>query len=146
MKILRVACIPGHRAGGMARYIHMVSDLLRDQGHEVHHAFAPEIHRGAKGRGYFDRFLTTYRAAKAVKRMIEEGKHFDVVDIHEPAAAYYAWMRRRNRALPPLLVSVYGLEVRSHQARLDYLYKKGLPRTLKAGCLHCPSFGRPITH
>jgi Glycosyltransferase Family 4 len=127
LSIARVACIPGHRAGGMARYIHMVSDRLRDEGHSVEHIFAPDIHRDAKSYGYFDRFLTTYRAARAVERLVAAGKKFDVVDIHEPIAAFYAWKRRRNRSLPPLLVSVYGLEVRSRLARLEYLKKKGLP-------------------
>ncbi len=131
MNILRVACIPGHRAGGMARYIHMVSDQLQQAGHTVEHVFSPDVHRNAKSLGYLDRFLTTYRAERAIRKLIVSGKRYDVVDIHEPIAAYYAWKRRRNPALPPLLVSVYGLEVRSHLARLDYLKKKGLPINLK---------------
>lgn len=111
----------------MARYIHMVSDELREQGHEVEHIFAPEIHRNAKSRGYLDRFLTPLRVERAIRERIKSGKTYDLVDIHEPIAAYYAWKRKRNRQLPPLLVSVYGLECRSHLARLDYLKRKNRP-------------------
>ncbi len=127
VRILRAACIPGHRAGGMARYIHMVSDQLLEQGHVVEHIFAPEIHRNAKSRGYLDRFLTTLRVERAIREKLATGEVYDVVDIHEPIAAYYAWKRRRNRRLPPLLVSVYGLECRSRLARLDYLKQKNKP-------------------
>jgi len=116
----------------MARYIHNVSDKLRDEGHVVEHVFAPDMNAtSSKSYGYLDRFLTTYRAAQAVQRILASGREYDVVDIHEPIAAFYAWKRSRNRSLPPLIVSVYGLEARSHLARQDYLRNKGIKIDLR---------------
>jgi hypothetical protein len=41
MKILRVADVPDHRAGGMARMMHFSADALRADGHEVDFSSAP---------------------------------------------------------------------------------------------------------
>ncbi len=126
MRILRVADISDNRTGGMARYIHFVSDELRAAGHTVDHVFADGL-RSGRPAGRAERFIAPVRVVRAVRERQRHGPRYDVVEVHEPIAAGYALARMGSRRLPPLLVSVYGLEHRGHQARLRYCRQKGRP-------------------
>ncbi|MDB5311167.1 MAG: hypothetical protein JWO38_5369 [Gemmataceae bacterium] len=131
MRILRVANIPDNRTGGMSRYIHFVSDELRAAGHTVDHLFEDGL-RTHGGGGPLARFVAPVRAAREVLSRTRRGQWYDVVEMHEPLAAPYAAAREWSRALPPLLVSVYALEARSHEARLGYDRAKGQPVSVRS--------------
>jgi glycosyltransferase involved in cell wall biosynthesis len=110
----------------MARYIHSVSDLLRDDGHRVDHVFADELDLPVRPGALRGRFEYHRRAVTAVERRLGDGPPIDVVEIHEPIAAGYAWCRRRDPSRwPPLVISVYALEARSFSRRLDCAAMRG---------------------
>ena len=127
LKILRIADIPDNRTGGMSRYIHFVSDELLAAGHTVDHVFAQDLRANSPDWGLLSRFITPLRVVRAVRARLRAGNRYDVIEVHEPSAAAYALARRGSRLLPPLLVSVYALEARGHQARLRYTRVKGRP-------------------
>jgi glycosyltransferase involved in cell wall biosynthesis len=124
VNILRIADVPNDRTGGMSRYIQFVTAELRAAGHCVDLVFAEELRPFFTGR--LRRFATPARAVRLAWSRIKSGERYDVVEIHEPLAAAYAAVRRVTRSFPPLLVSVYALETRAHQTRLDYARSKGL--------------------
>jgi glycosyltransferase involved in cell wall biosynthesis len=70
------------------------------------------------------RFLAPYRVLRWIHARRDQ---FDVVELHEPLAAPYAFARRWIRSLPPLVVLSHGLEERGHLATLDYRRAKKLP-------------------
>lgn len=126
LRILRIADIPNTRAGGMARYIHGVSDILRKQGHVVDHAFGNELRGNRPFNVRLGRFIVPLRALRLVRQRAAAGNSYDVVEVHEPLAAPCAWKRSSQRAgFPPLLVTVYGLEARSLSTRIAYARARG---------------------
>ncbi len=129
MRILRVADIPNNRTGGMSRTMHCTGDALAAAGHQVDYLFGGEFN--VAGPIQFRRFAVPLKIPSLIRRLAQQGKQYDVVEIHEPLAAPYCWQRRRNRSLPPLVVFSYGLEERSHPALLNYRRLKDLPVTLK---------------
>jgi glycosyltransferase involved in cell wall biosynthesis len=124
MNFLRVADIPDNRTGGMSRYVHFVTDELRASGHEVDLAFGDDLPCRRAGR--VRRFVAPRAVFRLVKGRLRQGHQYDAVEIHEPIAAGYALARRYDPSLPPLIVSVYGLEARSRASQLAYCRKKGL--------------------
>ncbi|MGL6075792.1 MAG: glycosyltransferase family 4 protein [Fimbriiglobus sp.] len=109
----------------MSRYIHFVSDELRLGGHVVDHLFTEDLNRDIPDRGKLRRFFVPVQVVRAVRRVLAT-KHYDVVEIHEPISLAYAFSRQ-FLGLPPLLVSVYALESRSHRARIRYSEHIGKP-------------------
>jgi glycosyltransferase involved in cell wall biosynthesis len=129
MKILRVADVANHRAGGMARMMHLTADALRADGHQVDFLFSEEL--GGQPGARLRRFALPWRLPGMIRRRMLEAWAYDVVEIHEPLAAGYAWQRKMGRSLPPLVVLSHGLEARSHQAMLAYRRQRSLPISLK---------------
>lgn len=126
LRVLRVADVTDNRSGGMSRTMYATGDELARRGHLVEYRFCE--HLAVSCRPQFRRFAIPRRIVRLVREELAAGKQWDVVEVHEPAAAAYAW----NRAsLPPLVVFSYGLEDRSHRATLDYQRRKGLPVTIK---------------
>ncbi len=110
----------------MSRTMHSTSDELIRRGHQVEHLFADDL--AVSCRPQLRRFFAPLRVVQRVRERLASGDRLDVVEIHEPAAAAYAW---RRRTLPPLVIFSYGLEDRSHRAALNYQRQKALPVTLK---------------
>jgi glycosyltransferase involved in cell wall biosynthesis len=126
LRVLRIADVTNNRSGGMSRTMHSTGDELIRRGHQVEYLFCEDLNVSC--RPQFRRFQVPRRILQRVRQRIADGRPVDVVEIHEPASAAYAW----NRAhLPPLVIFSYGLEDRSHRATLAYQQKKGLPITLK---------------
>jgi glycosyltransferase involved in cell wall biosynthesis len=109
----------------MSRYIHFVTDRLREAGHKVELLFANDLM--TRNRNRLSRFVTPVRIVQAVRSRLAAGGRYDVVEVHEPIAAGYALARRFSRRLPPLLVTVYALEARSQEARIRYARAKRRP-------------------
>lgn len=126
LRVLRVADVTDNRSGGMSRTMYATGDELARRGHHVEYRFCE--HLGVNCRPQFRRFAVPRRIVELVRREMAAGKRWDLVEIHEPAAAAYAWNRS---SLPPLVIFSYGLEDRSHRSALDYQRRKGLPVTLK---------------
>jgi glycosyltransferase involved in cell wall biosynthesis len=101
-------------------------DALAARGHEIEYWFSEDIE--VRWRVQLSRFAVPFRIVEKLKNSIDAGRRWDVVEIHEPSAAAYAWHRDR---FPPLVVFSYGLEERFHRAALAYQRLKGLPISLK---------------
>jgi hypothetical protein len=129
MRILRIADIPNNRTGGMSRTMHGTGEVLTAAGHQVDYLFGDDF--PVAGPIQLRRFTVPWNIPSLIQQKTPPGSPYDIIEIHEPLAAPYAWQRRRNRALPPLVVFSYGLEERSHPALLNYRRLKGLPVTLK---------------
>jgi glycosyltransferase involved in cell wall biosynthesis len=130
LRILRVADVFDNRHGGMSRTMYCTGDCLQNAGHQVdylfHEAFQWKIPR------QLQRYLRAWEAAKIIQRRIAGGETWDVIEMHEPLAAAYGLARRRNPALPPLVVFSYGIDSRGYEAMRDYREKKQIPFSLKS--------------
>ena len=124
MKILRVADVPDTRSGGMSRTMYCTGDEFIRRGHQVDYLFAPDFR--PIGPRQVRRYTDAWEAARLVKERIH-GKVYDVIEMHEPLAAVYAWWRRRYRSWPPVVAFSYGLEERGREAMLAYRDGKGIP-------------------
>jgi len=129
MRLLRIADIADNRTGGMSRTMYGTGDALAAAGHQVDYLFAPAFR--FKGPVQLRRFFVPREIVGLVRGLLRQGRAYDVVEIHEPLAAPYAWAAQCDPALPPLAVFSYGLEERSHAALLAYKRLKGLPVSLK---------------
>ena len=126
MRILRVADVTDNRSGGMSRTMYGTGDELARLGHEVEYWFEDRLSTDV--RPQLRRFIVPRRVVRQVREALRQGKRYDVVEIHEPLGATYAFHRG---SLPPLVIFSYGLEDRSLAATLAYRKQKNLPVTLK---------------
>ncbi len=129
MHILRIADAPDNRTGGMTRAMYGTGDILAQAGHQVDYWFSDRFpsHNPTGLR----RFTFPLQVAALIRQSQRQGQTYDVVEIHEPSAAAYCFLRRFNKSLPPVAIFSHGLEERGHQAELEYRAQKGLPISAK---------------
>lgn len=108
MRILKIANIPDNPDTGMGRVMHATTHALRAMGHCVELMLSDDVPRGKLGR--FDRFGFPIALTREVRRRLRAGETFDIVEIHEPSAAWYCFWRRFDKTLPPCAVMSHGLE------------------------------------
>ncbi len=130
MNILRIADVANSRTGGMSRVMYFTGDILKAWGHEVEYLFREDM--GTKVAPQWRRFNVPCRIPALVSKLIHSGHRYDVVEIHEPSAFLYCFLRKHRHQLPPVVLISYGIERRSHEANLGYLRVKNLPISLKA--------------
>lgn len=118
MKILRIADVADNRTGGMSRVIHGSGDAMIRAGHRVDYLFSSDLGHVSSPR--LRRFMIPVRVAKQIDRLNQMTGPYDVVEIHEPSAAYYIWRRKRSRQLPPCVILSFGIEARGQAAKLAY--------------------------
>ncbi|HKI32004.1 MAG TPA: glycosyltransferase family 4 protein [Gemmataceae bacterium] len=134
MNFLRIGDVPDTRTGGMARFMHYISDELRAAGHTVDLLFREDI--GLRVPARLRRFAVPVRVVQLVRRLVRQGKRYNAVEIHEPIAAAYGVARKFDPSLPPMVVVSYGLEHRCHLAMLAYYRKKQIPLSFQRRCGH----------
>lgn len=133
MRILKIANIPPGANTGMGRVMHSTAAALRNLGHQVDLMLGDDIPRRRWGR--FDRFTFPIALVGAVRRRLVRGEHFDVVEIHEPCAAWYCFCRKRDRVLPPCVVMSHGLEAVQWRLRRRLDRKAGAATSWKSRML-----------
>jgi glycosyltransferase involved in cell wall biosynthesis len=101
--------------GGMAHYIMEVNNFIDNRGHTIISMFSEQI-KGPKN-GRLRRYLAPFYLPQSVNSLPDNEKP-DVVEIHEPFGAWYVRERRRNPSMPPVVISVYGLESRALESRI----------------------------
>lgn len=116
MRILKIANIPDNPNTGMGRVMYQSAQALRAMGHDVELMLSSDVPRDRLGR--FDRFGFPVALVREVRRRLRDGQRFDVVEIHEPSAAWYCWQRLRDKSLPPCVVMSHGLEEVQWRLRL----------------------------
>ncbi len=124
MKLKRFNDIPGNMRGGMGRYIDYVNKKLTEHGHEILSVFSEGIPCSQNGR------IRRFTAPRWILRHVEdlpENERPDLVEIHEPLGAWYTYGRKKNRKLPPVLLTVYGLESRALESRIEVGNRLGKP-------------------
>lgn len=146
MRILRVANLPNSPNSGMGRIMHRTSEEMRALGHEVDMLFAEDVPRGRAALLRSDRLAFPVAATDAVRARIAAGARFDVVEMHEPRAAWYVHARLRDRSLPPVAVISYGLEVRQWAFRLELDRLFGRKTSLKSRLLVPPTLLKPAMY
>lgn len=119
MRILKVAGITNSRNSGMGRVMHSTADEMRLMGHTVDMLFSEDVPRFRRGAS--DRLVFPVALVKAVRAAIRERGQYDVVEIHEPSAAWYCYVRRSDKSLPPCVVMSHGSEQNywNHLVSLD---------------------------
>ena len=119
MRILKVAGITNSRNSGMGRVMHSTADEMRLMGHTVDMLFSEDVPRFRRGAS--DRFVFPVALVRAVRAAIRERGQYDVVEIHEPSAAWYCHVRRYDKSLPPCVVMSHGSEQNywNHLVNLD---------------------------
>lgn len=129
MRILRIADIAEGRTGGMARVLHCTGDRMRAMGHQVDDLFRKDLPIAGPA-SLRQRLLLPIALPRIVRQRIRAGQSYDVVEIHEPIAAPYCFLRSFWPELPPAVVFSHGLEQRHQQAELAYRHQQGLPISL----------------
>jgi glycosyltransferase involved in cell wall biosynthesis len=113
LRILVAHNVPRARTGGMSRIMGFLHDEVEAAGHSVEYFCAEDAGKGGK----FSRFtfpLAVLRHASAAK---QNGKPYDVINVHEPSGAAVASWKRRTGAR--IVVTSHGLETRGWKARLE---------------------------
>jgi len=108
MHILKIAGITNSRNSGMGRVMHLTADEMRKMGHTVDLLFSEDVPRFRKGSS--DRLVFPVALVKSVRKCIREHGQYDVVEIHEPSAAWYCHLRRHDKTLPPCAILAHGSE------------------------------------
>ena len=124
MKLKRFNDIPGNMRGGMGRYIDYVNTKLTEDGHEILSVFSEGIPCSQNGR------IRRFTAPRWIERHVDNlpaNDRPDLVEIHEPLGAWYAHGRKKNRKLPPVILTVYGLESRALKSRIEVAKRLGKP-------------------
>lgn len=117
----------------MGRVMHSTADELRRMGHTVDFLFSADVPRRPMGRG--DRFVFPIALVRAVRERIRHQGRYDIVEIHEPSAAWYCHLRRSDKTLPPAAVMSHGLEQAQWQLRLRLSKELGQKISLKSRML-----------
>ncbi len=99
----------------MGRVMHSTADELRGMGHTVDLLFSGDVPR--RGAGASDRLVFPVALVGTIRKCIRERGRYDVVEIHEPSAAWYCFQRKRDKILPPCVVMSHGLEETQWQLR-----------------------------
>ena len=133
MRILKVANIPGSRNSGMGRVMHSTADELRVMGHTVDFLFSQDVPRCRAGRS--DRVAFPVALVGAVRERMRNHGAYDVVEIHEPSAAWYCFLRRLDKLLPPCALMSHGLEELQWRLRLELDQELGVSTSLKSRML-----------
>ena len=129
MRILRIADVPDNRTGGMTRAMYGTGDVLAAEGHLIEYLFRDNFQ--TRGPAILRRFTVPMKIPLLIRRLWRQGRHYDVVEIHEPLAAVSCFLRLFFHQFPPIVVFSHGLEERSRQAELKYWKQKGLPVSFK---------------
>lgn len=129
MRILRIADVPDNRVGGMSRAMYGTGDVLASAGHQVDYLFAGSLQ--TPWAATLRRFMVPLELPFLVRQLMRQGQKYDVVEVHEPLAAPYSFLRQFFRRLPPLVIFSHGLEERSRLAELDYRKQKELTISFK---------------
>jgi glycosyltransferase involved in cell wall biosynthesis len=117
MRILRLADVTGSPEGGMAGVMIHGGAALERLGHQVEYAFRGDL-GSFPTSGPGRRLVGPLLAVREVLRRRRDGRHYDVVEIHEPLAAAYCALRKPLR-LPPCVVLSHGLEARGWEAQQE---------------------------
>lgn len=113
----------------MTRAMYGTGDVLSEAGHQISYLFAG--HFATWGPATLRRFMVPLKLPFLVRHLIKQGQQFDVIEVHEPLAAPYCFLRHFFMHLPPIVVFSHGLEERSRLVELRYRKQKGLPVSLK---------------
>ncbi len=108
MRILKIANIINSRNSGMGRVMHMTADELREMGHTVDLLFSEDVRRFCRGSS--DRLVFPIALIGAIRKCLRERGYYDVVEIHEPSAAWYCQAQHFDKSLPPCVLMSHGLE------------------------------------
>jgi glycosyltransferase involved in cell wall biosynthesis len=132
MKILRIANVPDNHTGGMSRAMYGTSEALQEAGHDVVHLFSnrlPQFHfiRVSVLR----RLLTALSLPLVIRRTQRREGIFDIIEIHEPIAAFACLFRNLSSGSPPIVVFSHGLEERSFKIEVEYRKRKNQTLSFK---------------
>jgi glycosyltransferase involved in cell wall biosynthesis len=119
MRIVRVADVTGDVPGGMNLFMRRGGEALQDLGHEVDYLFREALAPGVPRR--LRRLLTPWVVVWKLWQQCRSARPPDVVEIHEPLAAPYCFVRRRfpRSLLVPCVAISYGSEERRWAAAID---------------------------
>ena len=124
MKLKRFNDIPANMRGSMGRYIDYVNTKLTEDGHEILSVFSEGIPCSQNGR------IRRFTAPRWIERHVDNlpaNDRPDLVEIHEPLGPWYAHGRKKIRKLPPVILTVYGLESRALKSRIEVAKRLGKP-------------------
>lgn len=113
----------------MSRTVYCTGAEMVAAGHQVDYIFAEKLK--VPGPIQLRRFTVPILLPWLVRTLTRQGRHYDLVEIHEPIAAVYCLLRRFNRDWPPVVLFSYGLEERGRRVELAYRKQKKLPISLK---------------
>ena len=104
------------RTGGMSRIMSFIHDQFEAEGHQVEYFCAEDLPSNMQGR--WARFTFPYLVSEHAVRAARKGKPYDLINVHEPAAAIVA-LRKRWAGYPRIVVTSHGVEQRGWHLQKD---------------------------
>lgn len=133
LRILKVADVPRHVAGGMHGYMLETGAALTARGHAVTYWFAEDLPTPRTPR-IFRRFVLPWLVALKVLRSERARAAFDIVEVHEPLAFALAFLKAKTplRGGPECVVISYGVEERGWEAQRERWRRRGQAPNLRS--------------
>ena len=111
MRILVAHQVPRARTGGMSRLMGFIHDRVASAGHEVDYFCADDV--PSEWSGWVGRRISFPMAVRNKAILAEQdGRPYDIVNVHEPSAAPVTVGRARRHG-PVVVVTSHGLERRA---------------------------------
>ncbi len=109
LRILVAQNVAHDRRGGMSRMLGFLHDRVAADGHIVDYFSAEDVPARLNGR--LGRFAFPWLAWRRAVAAARAGRPYDIVNVHEPSAAFLA-LGRRAAGNPLLAVTSHGVEER----------------------------------
>src|SRR5256886_12012596 len=115
MRILMISGVAGKAEAGVAGIVYNLTKELGELGHSMKPMFFEDLLPRQK---WPNRFRTIEFAKRIAQYVGENGKEFDVINIHAPFGFWYGAQRRhhQSQAGPPYVMTMHGLEERRNYA------------------------------
>jgi glycosyltransferase involved in cell wall biosynthesis len=117
----------------MNRFMVRSGDALQERGHEVHYLFREDLYPGVGRGSAWRRLSAPWLIPLAVRNRARKEERYDLVEIHEPLAGPYCFMRRRRAgSWPPCAALSFGTEERAWRAQRERWRRVGLRVPVKS--------------
>ena len=116
LRILVAHNVSKRRTGGMSRLMSFAHDHVVAAGHSVEYFCSEDV--PASLHGPISRFAFPLMVVNRARAAMQEGRPFDVINVHEPSGAAISLLKK-TAGSPRVVVTSYGVERRGWTRRLE---------------------------
>jgi glycosyltransferase involved in cell wall biosynthesis len=133
LRVLVAHNVLNNRTGGMSRLMGFIHDRVERDGHAVDYFGAEQVPSRWPSR--LSRFTFPWLLWRHLVAANKSGRPYDIVNIHEPSAAFVA-MRKSAAGNPRLVITSHGIEDRGWQVSLEDARLGRVPLSRKTRIWH----------